>query len=309
MSTYVHFTETQREQARQTDLADFLRQRGEKLKRSGSEYEWRDGSEKVTIRGCLWYNQYEREGGDAIDFARRFFDCTYPESVRLLLGSDAGTVCHGETITPPPKPFELLKPNTDMRRVYAYLLKQRCIDREIINYFTHNKMLYEDAEHHNCIFVGYDENGIARHAHKRGSCSGSTFKGNVDSSNPHYSFHHTGMSEWLYVFEAAIDLLSFLSLHPHEWQKHSYVSLCSVASYAAKKMLEVNPNITQVALCLDNDKAGHSACVRIEKELKELHPKLQITHLSPTLKDWNEDLQAMRNPTESEETICQTLQY
>ena len=74
-------------------------------------------------------------------------------------------------------------------------------------------------------------------------------------------------------------------------------------------MLEFNPNITHVALCLDNDKAGHSACVRIEKELEELHPNIEITRLSPSLKDWNEDLQAMRNPTESEENICQTLQY
>ena len=33
------------------------------------------GGEKISIQGNLWYNQYTREGGDAIDFARRFFDC------------------------------------------------------------------------------------------------------------------------------------------------------------------------------------------------------------------------------------------
>lgn len=50
MSTkYVHFTDEQKEQARQTDLYELLRSQGEKLKRSGSEYEWLDGSEKVTI--------------------------------------------------------------------------------------------------------------------------------------------------------------------------------------------------------------------------------------------------------------------
>ena len=43
---YIHFTEQQKEQARQTDIAEMLRSQGETLRRSGSEYEWRDGSEK-----------------------------------------------------------------------------------------------------------------------------------------------------------------------------------------------------------------------------------------------------------------------
>ena len=53
ISTYIHFTKEQREQARRTDLASFLVRQGEKVKRSGSEYEWLDGSQKVTIRGHL----------------------------------------------------------------------------------------------------------------------------------------------------------------------------------------------------------------------------------------------------------------
>ena len=64
ISTYIHFTKEQREQARQTDLANFLINQGEKVKKSGSEYEWLDGSQKVTIRGYLWYHQYEQKGGD-----------------------------------------------------------------------------------------------------------------------------------------------------------------------------------------------------------------------------------------------------
>ena len=52
MSNYIHFTEEQKARARQADLAELLRRQGEQLKRSGKEYEWRDGSAKVTIRGC-----------------------------------------------------------------------------------------------------------------------------------------------------------------------------------------------------------------------------------------------------------------
>ena len=37
---YINLTDEQRQRARQADLCEFLRQRGETLKRSGSEYEW-----------------------------------------------------------------------------------------------------------------------------------------------------------------------------------------------------------------------------------------------------------------------------
>ena len=58
MSTeYIHFTTEQREAARQTDLVALLQSQGERLKRSGKEYVWRDGSEKVTVRGNLWFHQ------------------------------------------------------------------------------------------------------------------------------------------------------------------------------------------------------------------------------------------------------------
>ena len=82
--SYIPFTEQQREQARRTDLAAFLRQCGEKVKRSGSENMWLDHGRKVTIRGNLWFHQYEQVGGDAIDFARRFYNMEYPEAVQLM---------------------------------------------------------------------------------------------------------------------------------------------------------------------------------------------------------------------------------
>ena len=85
MSSYIHFTEEQKEQARQTDLCDLLQRQGEKLKRSGREYEWRDGSQKVTIRGNLWFHQYELVGGDAIDFVRKYMNKSYPEAMEYLL--------------------------------------------------------------------------------------------------------------------------------------------------------------------------------------------------------------------------------
>ena len=104
MSTiYVSFTPAEREQARATDLAEFLRRQGYDLKREGRGAVWMNGGEKVSIQGNLWYNQYTREGGDAIDFARRFFDCPdilSPRGTgdfvgRTYQGSPCHTSCSG----------------------------------------------------------------------------------------------------------------------------------------------------------------------------------------------------------------------
>lgn len=159
---YIHFTEEQKQTARQTDIAELLRRQGQTLKRSGSEYEWKDGSAKVTVRGNLWFHQYDHEGGDAIDFVRRFMGKSYPEAVEFLLSGCGGSL----TLSPPiqrqpPKPFVLPEKNEDMRRVYAYLLRCRGLNRDVVNVFAQKNMIYESAPYHNAIFVGYDKNGSA----------------------------------------------------------------------------------------------------------------------------------------------------
>lgn len=79
ISTYIYFTKEQREQARRTDLANFLTSQGEKVKKSGSEYEWLDGSQKVTIRGHLWYHQYEQKGVTQLTSSADFTTRTMPK--------------------------------------------------------------------------------------------------------------------------------------------------------------------------------------------------------------------------------------
>ena len=300
MSTkYIHFTEQEKEQARQIDIAQLLRSQGEALKRSGSEYEWKEGSQKVTIRGNLWFHQYERTGGDAIDFVRRFYNKSYPEAMEYLLGGCSGTLVVSPPVQKkPPKPFALPKSNDNMRRAYAYLINCRGIDRDVLYTFTHKGMIYESAEYHNAVFVGFDQNGIPRHAHKRGSGSQSTYKGNQDGSLPEYSFHWIGSSNKLFVFEAPIDMLSFISMHKDGWKKHSYAASCGVSDHVLWQMIRDNPNIKTVYLCRDNDEAGQLANKRTSVAL--FLKGIQHEILVPIHKDWNEDLLYPTKPEESE---------
>ena len=195
-----------------------------------------------------------------------------------------------------------------MRRVCAYLINHRGINKDVVYAFAHRGMIYESADYHNAVFVGYDASGVPRHAHKRGSGSESTYKGNVDSSLPEYSFHWKGTSDRLYLFEAPIDMLSFISLHTEHWKTHSYAAACGVSDHVLWQMMKDNPKIQKVYLCLDNDEPGQTAAKRISDKLFTKGVQHEI--LVPIHKDWNEDL---LYPTEEEseeegETECQALQ-
>lgn len=303
MSQYIHFTEQQKTQARQTDIAELLRSQGETLKRSGSESEWMDGGQKVTIRGNLWYHQYEQVGGDAVDFVRRFYNKSYPEAMEYLLGGSGGTLAVSPSVQKEEKPFVLPPKNDNMRRVFAYLLNRRGIDREVLYAFVHKGMIYESADYHNAVFVGFDSNGNAKHAHKRGTGSESSYKGNVSGSQPEYSFHWSGQSDALYLFEAPIDMLSFISMQKEGWRQHSYAASCSVSDRVLFQMLKDNPNIRQVVLCLDSDEPGQTAAKRIADKLFVQGTASEI--LVPVHKDWNEDLLAAARLSISKEQEVQ----
>lgn len=297
MSGYVYFTDEQKQRANAVDLEDFLTRQGEKLLRSGREKRL-DSDHSITVRGNKWYDHASEKGGLAIDFVQMFYGSSFPDAVTMLLNGEQGQAYHpSEQRRPEPQgPFALPEANRNMRRVFAYLTKTRCLDQNVVSVFARAKLIYEDAQFHNAVFVGVDANGIARHAHKRGTYTqGEPFKGNVDGCDPRYSFHFTGQSDTVYAFEAPIDLLSFISIYQRDWQQHSYVSLCGVAEHALLQLLADNPQITRIGLCLDNDKAGIQAIERIKGILMERgYGKGNVFPFLSQLKDWNKDIQMRR---------------
>ena len=309
---YIHFSDEQKRRAGEVDLEQFLLWQGEKLLPSG--FEKRLASDRsVTIRGNHWYDHAEEKGGGPISFLQKFYGMTYPEAVTRLLNGEQGKVFEpiDRGRIREKKAFSLPPASSNMRRMYAYLLKQRCISREVVDAFVHAKLLYESAEpsadgrknHHNAVFVGLDENGVARHAHKRGLYSfGEGFKRNVAGCDARYSFHCCGTSGQLYVFEAPIDMLSFITLNPENWQEHSYVALCGVSDHALLWMLEQDPALQQVTLCLDNDKAGIEAARRIAETLQKKGYS-HVDSILPSQKDWNMELTDGAVPAQREMTM------
>ena len=146
--------------------------------------------------------------------------------------------------------------------------------------------IYEEATHHNAVFVGRDEDGVPRYAHQRGTAG--SFRLDVKGSDKAFNFCYRGEGERLFVFEAPIDLLSFLCLFKKEWQKQSYLALGGVGEKALLRFLSDRPNIKTVYLCLDSDQAGSGACSRLAEFVPE---GLTVHRLVPLYKDWNEVLQ------------------
>jgi hypothetical protein len=301
---YIHFTDEEKQRANSIDLIDFLERQGEQLIRSGPEWRWKR-HDSVTVRGNEWFRHSRKEGGHAIDFVQEFYNVSFAEAVQWLLGGEAGVEWNqtSKSAPTPKKDFVLPAANPDMRRVFAYLIKQRFIDRDVLSHFAHERLIYEDKEYHNAVFVGLDEKGIARHAHKRGTYTqGEPYKGNAEGSNPKYSFHWIGKSSKLYVFEAPVDMLSFITLHLKDWKEHSYVTLDGVSEHAMLQQLRQNLYLHEVVLCLDHDEAGIEATGR----LRDILAKSGYTHtgvMQSTYKDWNEDLKAQHGvePIPSEE--------
>lgn len=293
MGEFIYFTDEQKERANAVPILDILRRENEEVERSGNEWRWKR-HKSVTFRGNSWYRHSQQTGSYAIDFVREFFGMSFPDAVTYLLNGETGQLLDTKDIAKEKKQEKkklvIPEKNGDMKRVYAYLMKKRHISRDIITYFAKKGTLYESADYHNIIFAGVDREGNIRHIHRKGTNSdGNSFRINEENSEPAYGFGHAGESNKLYVFEAPIDLLSFLSLYSHNWKQNSYITLNGVSEHALLGMLRRYQNLDEVILCLDHDAAGIEACGRLA-ELVMCEGDYKVKRLQSNYKDWNEDL-------------------
>lgn len=287
------FTDTEMQIAKETDLPELLAHLGYQVRRIG-RYHTTAEMDSLRIKDRRkWFRYSQNTGGDAITFLQQFCGKSFSEAVEYLL------TFHGkarDAPAPQPKPisrkqeFSLPPRNADDRRVFAYLRK-RGIAPQAIRQFLNSGLLYEDAEHHNCVFVGKNSAGQAKYAGLRGTYDrdGKGFRGDVTGSDKHISFAlpYDRSSDQVFVFEAPIDLMSYLTLHR---DMVNAVALCGLYDGALQAYLQAHPEIRRIALCLDADEPG-------EKAAQQLQEKYQLQGYAVTVekprcgKDWNEYLQ------------------
>ena len=287
------FTDTEMQIARETDLPELLSHLGYQVKRVGRFHTTAEMDSLRIKDRRTWFRYSQNTGGDAITFLQQFCGKSFPEAVEYLL------TFHGkarDAPIPQPKPispkqkFSLPPRNADDRRVFAYLRK-RGIAAQVIRQFLNSGLLYEDAEHHNCVFVGKNSAGQVKYAGLRGTYDREDkgFRGDVTGSDKRVGFAlpYDRSSDQVFVFEAPIDLMSYLTLHRNT---PNALALCGLYDGALQAYLTDHPQIKRIELCLDADEPG-------QKAAQQLQEKYQLQGYAVTVekprcgKDWNEYLQ------------------
>ena len=276
------YTQAQIDKANAVDLEKFLRAQGETLVRSGKEYRWK-AHDSLTVCGNKWFRHSQSKGGFPVDFVMEFYGKSFPEAVQMLTGEPGEAQPEAD---PAPSPaFRLPLRNVTNANILNYLTQERKLSPSLMNFFIAAGNIYEDATHHNVVFVGRDADGHPRYASSRGIRE--KFRQDAAGAEKAFGFAHRGTDKQLLVFEAPIDLLSFIELFPKNWQQHNYLSLGGVSGKALRQFLSERPDVERVFLCLDADKAGEDACKRLAGLLPDT---VSVTRIQPCMKDWNDVL-------------------
>ena len=276
------YTQAQIDKANAVDLEKFLRAQGETLVRSGKEYRWK-AHDSLTVCGNKWFRHSQSKGGLPVDFVMEFYGKSFPEAVQMLTGEPGEAQPEAD---PAPSPaFRLPLRNVTNANILNYLTQERKLSPSLVNFFIAAGDIYEDAAHHNVVFVGRDADGHPRYASSRGIRE--KFRQDAAGAEKAFGFAHRGTDKQLLVFEAPIDLLSFIELFPKNWQQHNYLSLGGVSGKALRQFLSERPDVERVFLCLDADKAGEDACKRLAALLPDT---VSVTRIQPCMKDWNDVL-------------------
>ena len=276
------YTQAQIDKANAVDLEKFLRAQGETLVRSGKEYRWK-AHDSLTVCGNKWFRHSQSKGGLPVDFVMEFYGKSFPEAVQMLTGEPGEA--QPEADSAPSPAFRLPLRNVTNANILNYLTQERKLSPSLVNFFIAAGDIYEDAAHHNVVFVGRDADGHPRYASSRGI--NEKFRQDAAGAEKAFGFAHRGTDKQLLVFEAPIDLLSFIELFPKNWQQHNYLSLGGVSGKALRQFLSERPDVERVFLCLDADKAGEDACKRLAALLPDT---VSVTRIQPCMKDWNDVL-------------------
>ena len=195
-------------QARQVGTLDYLQryEPGELTKTysaNGKTMHCKPGEYRTKTHDSLaihgnWFYWWSRGfgGRSALDYLVKVKELPFQEAVRTLTAE--APVLTGQTVENPqstpvqneePEQKELRLPpeSRDTNRVFAYLSKTRGIDREIITHCLQHRLLYEDAEHHNAVFIGY-EGRRPRFGSMRSTISDSKWRMDLPGSDKRFSF-------------------------------------------------------------------------------------------------------------------------
>ena len=311
----MRFTEEELGIAKQADLCAVAERMGYTVKRIGHYHTLKEmDSIRIYERShwCRFSRRYDKgeNGGSQIDFLRVFAGMDVKEAVFWLLDfvgyrreenarEIQNTIPH-QRKEEKKKPFVLPEFAGSNAYLYRYLEYERGIARPVIDFFVGKGILYEAKNYHNIVFVGTDRDGVPKFASMRGvfDRNGKGFKCDVAGNDKRYGFHlYYGKSKKVVVFEAAIDLMSYITMFPKD--KASMVALGMLADAPLETFLAEHPEMEEIQLCLDNDEPGRKAAETLQQKYVEKGYVANVFLPPEPYKDfnqWNVELNKAREP-------------
>jgi hypothetical protein len=308
---YRRFTDEEVAKANSTSLLELARKYGFEPENGGNKavHLKHSGGLYIFPETNRFFHWTDDKKGGPIDFIMEQDKVSFPEAVARLIGEDFTT--HVRDVKQyqkqPKEPLVLPDKSPDFKRAYWYLLSVRGIEPEIVSHFMNQKMIYQEAKHGNCVFVGYDSDHTPKYCSLRATIENSSFKMDAINSDKSYPFYYEGKSNLAIVNESPIDLMSHATLakvyYGLDWKQDHRISLGCLWDGALDRYLQGHPKIKKIVFAVDNDYLsrnkdlvftnwGQQAAAKWCSKYSEKGFECAIHR--PHLKDFNKDLTEMR---------------
>lgn len=291
------------ELARSQDVFDILQRTGEPLFQKDGQ--WRSVEHDSLVvtpgKGYYWFSRAEGSKSP-IDYFVNVHGMGFQEAVRTVLEAIHRDVTYTPPVWLPPaeheefRPLPRAKTNLD---AYNYLVQERGLDQELVDGLMRQGRIYQSGKYKNVVFVGTDFDGVVASNFAR-SCNPTqqVQRFDVRGSQKEYRFRMENPDcPRCNVFESEIDLLSYLSMRPADQRTENYIALGGVSPRALLAFLQYRPDVSQINLCTDGDRAGEQ-CAESIRTLLEGQYEIS-REAAPIGKDWNESLVRIRELQES----------
>lgn len=291
-------------------ITDYAQMLGMTLVKKGRYYSLKehdsvmiDPDKNLFTRNSVYDRSRKGGAGATIDFALEFSGQSMPailkELSEMLEINSLPYIEDKNPYQPEPKKevvnkeMKLPERDNNMNNVFAYLVRTRYINKNIVSEWMAKRMLYQD-QHKNCVFVSRDEEDKPQYGFLRGTNTYKPFKGDLVGCNYEEGFYVDNKADKTIVTEAVIDGLSRMTLlkeRGENYKDYNYLMLGSANKYQAVfNHMKKNP-VSEWILSLDQDSAGTLFTDRIMEQGRELDHDVKFRDERPAFeKDWNDEL-------------------
>lgn len=282
MKEFKRYTPEQIEQANNADISDYVQSRFQ-CEKAGKEIHIKGyGGLYVNPETNEFFCHSENKGGKGLlEFCKKILDMPFLEAMRECVGEAAEIkqFIPKAAVEPQEKKEFVMPEKSDAgyKNIYAYFINTRSISPEIVRDFANKGLIYPTVSKGVSKTTGKEYqkiNAVFLHKNEKGEPCGADLQG-IDI-NPDYRFKgctardesdrgfvydkgDTEKIDTVYLFEAPIDLMSFVELHP-EIENAKFVALSGLKPSTAEPY--INSGL-KVVSCVDNDSAGQDFNNRI----------------------------------------------